>query len=107
MKKLFSVLALVSAVVLAGSASAEWNLVDSAQKVQEKADAAAQKVEDAKAKDAQKKADIKAKLEAKKAEAAQKKAEKDAENAAKKAEQEKALNDAKNSLNNLKNVYSK
>lgn len=106
MKKLLSVLVLSAVVVLANGASAEWNLVDSAQKVQDKADAAAKKIEDAKAKDAEKQAELKAKLEAKKAEAAQKKAEKDAEAAAKKAEKEKAVNDAKNSLSNLKNSFA-
>ncbi len=96
MKKLLSAVIVASAVVFANGALADWNLVASAQKVQDKADAAAKKIEEAKVRDAEKKAELKAKMEAKKA-----------ETQAKKAEREKALDDAKSSLNNLKNVYSK
>lgn len=99
-------LMLAAAVLLSGNALAV-DLTTAAQKAQAKIDAAAQKVEDAKVASAQKDADVKAKLEAKKAELKAKQDAKDAEAAAKKAEHEKALEDTKNSLNNLKNVLSK
>lgn len=84
MKKFFAVMAAVLAFTTV--AHAEWDVTSAANKVKETADAAT------------------AKIEAQKSEAAAKKAQAEADKAAKKAEQEKAINDAKESLENLKDV---
>ena len=86
MKKLIAFMAV--ALVFAFNANAEFDVTAAANTVKGAADAATAKVEEVKA-DA----------------AAQKKAA-DEEAAAKKAEQDKAVEDAKSSLNNLKNALS-
>lgn len=107
MKKLLSLLVAAGVLSAANVMAADFDLVSAAQKAQNKIDEASKKVEYSKAESAQKEADLKAKLEAKKAEMKAKKDAQDAEAAAKKAEREKAIEDTKNSLNNLKNVLSK
>ena len=94
MKKLL-VLAFIT-ILTAGTAEAKIDLVSAAQQAQNKIDSVTQANEDAKAN-----------LEAKKKELAEKQAAKKAEREAKNAEQNKALEDTKNSLNNLKNSFIK
>ena len=87
MKKLFALTAL--ALVLSVNANAQFDVTAAANSVKQAADTATAKVEETKA-----------------TVAAQKQAA-DKESAAKKAEQEKAVEDAKASLNNLKNSLTK
>lgn len=105
------------AVLLAFNAQA-FDVAGSLNQVSAAAVSAAQKVEQAKTADDTAKAETEDALKAKKAEienaVAEKKAEleakvaeKKAADEAKKAEQKKALEDTKNSLNNLKNAFSK
>lgn len=123
MKKIL--LAAVAAIsLLAVNAKAEWNVTKAANDVQSKADTFNKKINDAKAKQAEKdaaekakqeakqkeiqdkleakKAKLQAKIDAKKAEAAKEQAKRDADAAAR----QKAIDDAKNSLNNLKSSLS-
>ena len=109
MKKLIAAAVLSLSAVILGSAAAEWSVEEAAGKVQAKADEAGRKIEteksrqealdaEAKAKlDAQKEK-IQKKLDAKNAEAAQKQAAEEA----KRAEQRKSIENAKNSLDDLK-----
>ena len=105
------------AVLFAFNANA-FDVAGNLNQVSATADSAAQQVEAAKTADDTAKADANASLEAKKAEAQAavdakkaeleaKAAEQKAADEAKKAEQQKAVDDAKNSLNNLKNAFSK
>ncbi len=105
MKKLL-VLAAV-AVLAAGAAQAKIDLVSAAQQAQSKIDSVTQANEDAKANLEAKKKELEAKQEAKKKELAEKQAAQKAEREAKAAEQKKALEDTKNSLNSLKNSFTK
>ena len=73
MRKLFAVLAVSTAVLTAYSAGADFNLVEEAQKIQNKQDELTKKVADAKAEAARK-------YEAQKAEREAKAAEQKAEN---------------------------
>lgn len=84
-----------------------FDLTSVANKVSDSANKTSQAIENRKAKDAEFKAEQKAKVEAKKAEVKAKIDAKKAEDAKKKAEQEKAIKDAKDSLNNLKSSFSK
>lgn len=86
MKKILGVLLVMLSFTTA--ANAQWDVAAAANKVKTAAD------------------DATAKIEAKKAEAAAKKSESEAEAEAKKAEQKKAIEDAKASLNNLKNALN-
>lgn len=119
MKKILAVALVAAAALVANGAAAGWSITESAQKVQEKADSATKKIEEAKARQLQKEADRKAKqeakeaarkekieakkavlqkkIEAKKAELNNARSESDVQT----AEQKKAIEDAKNSLNNL------
>jgi len=114
MKKLYITLC---AVLFTFNANA-FDVAGSLNKVSAAADNAAQKVEAQKAADkaakenataaveAQKN-EVKDAVEAKKAEIEAKAAENQAASDAKKAEQKKAIEDTKDSLNNLKNAFSK
>ena len=122
MKKLFALL-LAAGCLTAFQAKAD--LVSAAPKAQNKIDSATATVENTKASvaDAQteatqkaeaKKQAVRDKVAAKKAEVQAKKKEirnkieaKKAENEAKKAEQKKAVEDTRNSINNLKNAFTK
>lgn len=115
MKKIYLSLALAALFVFNAHA---FDLATAANKVADSANQTAATVEAnkkaaadrkvaRKEEAAQKKAELEKKIADKKAEAAKKKAEKDAENAAKSAERKKALEDAKNSVNNLKNALAK
>lgn len=106
MKKLLSLLVAVGVLSAANVMAKDVNLVDMAQKAQDKMDETTKKIEAAKT-DTSAKTDYKSKLESKKAEMKAKQDKKDAEAAAKKAEREKAVDDTKNSLNNLKNSFTK
>lgn len=105
------------AILFAVSANA-FDVVGGLNKVSEEASDAAQKIEAAKAQNESAKEDTKAALDAKKAEAkaaldaktAEAKAAVEAKRAqdeADTAEKKAAVEDAKNSLNNLKNAFSK
>lgn len=95
-----------------------FDLATAANKVADSANKTAESVEARKAANAKakadreaaaeaKKAELKKQVEDKKAEAKSKYEAKKAEDAAKKAEQEKAMKDAKDSLNNLKKSFGK
>ena len=86
MKSFVAILAVLSC--FAAPANAEWDITAAANSVKESADKATAKIEEAKAKQAAKEAEAKADAEAKK------------------AEQQKAIDDARSSLNNLKNALS-
>ena len=105
MKK-FLILAVV-AVLATGTAQAKIDLVSAAQQAQNKIDSVTQANEDAKASLEAKKKELADKQAAKKKELAEKQAAQKAEREAKAAEQKKALEDTKNSLNNLKNSFTK
>lgn len=105
MKK-FLILAVV-AVLATGTAQAKIDLVSAAQQAQNKIDSVTQANEDAKAGLEAKKKELADKQAAKKKELAEKQAAQKAEREAKAAEQKKALEDTKNSLNNLKNSFTK
>lgn len=85
MRKLFAVLAVSTAVLTAYSAGADFNLVEEAQKIQNKQDELTKKVADAKAEAARKYEAQKAEREAK---AAEQKAEREAKAAEQKAKYE-------------------
>lgn len=103
MKKSFVALC---AVLFAFNANA-FDVAGTLNQVSATADSAAQQVEAAKTADDTAKANASAAVEAKKAEVAAKVAEQKAADEAKAAEQKKAVDDAQNSLNNLKNAFSK
>ncbi len=114
MKKLYLGL---FAVLFAFNANA-FDIAGAANKVAEGANNTAATVEARNAKAAEakaarekaaadKKAEFEKKLADKKAEAAKARTDREAAAAAKKAEREKAVNDAKNSLNNLKGAFTK
>jgi len=103
MKKLYLGL---FATLFAFNANA-FDVAGSLNKVSATADSAAKQVEAAKTADETAKAEAQAAIDAKKAELEAKAAEQKAADEAKAAEQKKAVEDAKNSLNNLKNAFSK
>ena len=84
-----------------------FDIAGSLNKVSAATNEAAQKVEAQKAADANAKAELQNQVEAQKAELEAKVAAKQAENDAKKAEQEQAVKDVQDSVNNLKNAFSK
>jgi len=94
------------AVLFAFNAQA-FDVAGSLNKVSAATNEAAQKVEASKNADANAKAAVQDKIDAKKAELEAKAAEQKAQNDAKKAEQEKAVQDVKDSVNNLKGAFSK
>ena len=112
MRKLFAVLAVSTAVLTAYSAGADFNLVEEAQKIQNKQDELTKKVADAKAEAARKYEAQKAEREAKAAEqkaereakAAEQKAKYEAKKAeieAKRAEQQQKIDEKKKALDTL------
>lgn len=105
MKKLL-VLA-VAAILAADAAEAKIDLVSAAQQAQNKIDSVTQANVDAKASLEAKKKELEEQQAAKKKELEEKQAAQKAEREAKAAEQKKALDDTKNSLNNLKNSFIK
>ena len=105
MKK--SLILAVAAILFAGVAQAKIDLVSAAHQAQNKIDSVAQVNEDAKANLEAKKKALADKQAAKKKELEEKQAAQKAEREAKAAEQKKALEDTKNSLNNLKNSFTK
>jgi len=94
------------AVLFAFNAQA-FDVAGSLNKVSAATNEAAQKVEASKNADANAKAAVQDKIDAKKAELEAKAAEQKAQNDAKKAEQEKAVQDVKDSVYNLKGAFSK
>ncbi len=117
MRKLLSLFVAAGVLSAANVMAKDFDLTAAAQKAQSKIDATTKKIEDAKAEKAKKDADAqkareekleakKAKYEAKKAEIEKKLKAQQEESAAKKAEQQKAIDDAKGSLNNLKNALT-
>ena len=104
MKK--SLILAVAAILFAGVAQAKIDLVSAAQQAQNKIDSVAQANEEAKANLEAKKKALADKQAAKKKELEEKQAAQKAEREAKAAEQKKALEDTKNSLNNLKNSFT-
>jgi len=111
------ILVALCAVIFAFNANA-FDVAGGLRQVSAAADSAADKIEGTQNADESAKADATAALEAKKAEAQAavdakkaeleaKAAEQKAADEAKKAEQQKAVDDAKDSLNNLKNAFSK
>ena len=105
MKK--SLILAVAAIFFAGVAQAKIDLVSAAQQAQNKIDGVTKANENAKANLEAKKKELEAKQAAKKKELEEKQATQKAEREAKAAEQKKALEDTKNSLNNLKNSFTK
>ena len=94
------------AVLFAFNAQA-FDLAGSLNQVSAATNDAAQKVEAQKNADANAKANVENAVQAKKAELEAKAAEQKAQSDAKKAEQEKAVQDVKDSVNNLKGAFSK
>lgn len=94
------------AILFAFNAQA-FDVAGSLNKVSAATNEAAQKVEASKNADDTAKAELQNQIEAKKAELEAKANEQKAESDAKKAEQEKAVKDVKDSVNNLKNAFSK
>lgn len=109
MKKLLSILVAAGVLSAANAMAKDVNLVDMAQQAQDKIDATTKKMEDAKNVSSAKtdyKSQIEAKVQAKKDAAAKKQADNKAAVEAKKAERQKAIDDTKNSLKNLKNSFT-